>query len=107
MKKNPNLRKRLLDAFARVRDAFSGNDTDMLVWNRKMPFDNFIAIRRIVDFLSEGNPPDVRLLMLCGACDFAFTAGNFGYTVDQNLALNSLDDAICEMKSELKGARIF
>ena len=63
-----------------------------------MKIDHFLAIYRLkhtdLDTIS-----DIRLIMLCGAQDHAFMPGSYGYTADQNMALNDLEDSLCELRN--------
>lgn len=41
---------------------------------------------------------DVNLVLMCGMFEFAFPSGDYGYTKEQNKAIESLGDAIAELK---------
>jgi hypothetical protein len=63
-----------------------------------MKAEHFLAIDRLrhTDF---DKITDVRLIMLCGAHDCAFSAGCYGYTAEQNMALNDLEDSLCDLRN--------
>lgn len=96
---NPVLKARIVDALRNVKNAFDDRaDLAGKVMEKKVPITHFLAIERIK---AQYDPviSDLKLAMLCGTCDFVFSAGDFGYTPDQNRALNALGDAIFDLKN--------
>ena len=97
----PGLRDEICASLRDVRDAFGDkDDISRRIGERTMPVDHWLAIPRIEDSL-KSSMADSKILMLCGVCDFAFTAGEFGYTNDQYCAINRLGDAICELERSI------
>lgn len=65
---------------------------------RSMKIEHLLMIYRLkhTDFDTIS---DIQLIMLCGVQDHVFTPGIYGYTAEQNMALNDLEDSLCELRN--------
>lgn len=92
---NSKLKKQLIFNFEQIKNVF--NEEELIEKIGKIPINHYLVLHRIFrtkfDKLS-----DARLIMLSGIFDFTFSAGDYGYTQEQNIAINTLNDTICELK---------
>jgi len=85
------LRAEIIRKMKRVLEVFPVLSPDMRT-------EHFLAIDRL-RHTNFDKITDIRLVMLCGAHDCAFTAGCYGYDADQCMALNDLEDTLCELRN--------
>lgn len=91
------LRNRIIEKFKRIQDIFDNNTiTDRLYHG--LPTSQYIILHRIIETKLH-KCSDMKLIWLAAQSDFCFTAGDHGYTQEENIAINELNDLFCELRN--------
>jgi len=92
---NSKLKKQLIFEFKQLKDIF--NEEKLIEKIGRIPVKHYLLLHKIFR-TNFDKISDTKLIMLCGIFDFVFCAGDYGYTSEQNIAINSINDKICELK---------
>lgn len=90
-------KEKFFKLFDKFKKAFKENEY-VLTLLGKIPNTHFIFLQRLFFIKNVKELSNDRILMLLGAFDFVFTAGDYGYTREQNLAINDMNDFIFDLK---------
>lgn len=95
-----NLKKKLIENLNQLKEVFDESE----ILNKFMTGDirdrHFLALKKVLDIEDYDSLSDVRLILLCGIIEFAFPAGDYGFSSGQNLAMNDMLDSIADLKAE-------
>ena len=93
---DPKLKEDIVQAFHAMLNVFDIDKSAELAGVGKMPLAHYLFLRRMYD-LDIDKMNDCQLAMVCGMFDITFSAGDYGYSKDQNLAINNLGDLIFDL----------
>lgn len=94
---NANTRAELVNRLQRVVDAFNDEDACFdKISPEHMPPDHYAFVKSLIG-VNIGKLKSARLRELCRQFDIAFVAGDYGYTAEQNSAVNELADIVYDV----------
>lgn len=92
------LKKKLIESLEQAKDVFDESENLSNLMSGKIKNRHFLALKMLIEVEDFNKLTDIELTMLCGVIDFAFPAGDYGFSQGQNLAMNDLLDAIFDLK---------